>query len=204
MLENSENSENTEKVMERKIMSVNRECPARLVPDGTPITIKKDTFVTLTQSLGGAYTVLINGNMARVDGTDGDALGFEPIVLDFEHSDDDSGDESKGKSGTKSESKAVMQRNVWKAMSAVYDPEMPVNIVDLGLIYDCKIDDDIVVITMTLTAPGCGMGPVLVDDVKYKVGLVPHVNSVKVELVLDPPWSREMMTEEAQLELGLF
>jgi probable FeS assembly SUF system protein SufT len=194
--------------MERKIMPVNRECPARLVPDGTPITIKKDTFVTLTQSLGGAYTVLINGNMARVDGTDGDALGFEPIVLEFELSDDDSGDESEGKlgtkSGAKSGNKAVMERNIWKAMSAVYDPEMPVNIVDLGLIYDCKIDGNTVVITMTLTAPGCGMGPVLVDDVKYKVGLVPHVDSVKVELVLDPPWSREMMTEEAQLEMGLF
>tara|TARA_R110001583_G_scaffold192800_1_gene359822 strand:+ start:30813 stop:31385 length:573 start_codon:yes stop_codon:yes gene_type:complete len=190
--------------MERKIMPVNRECPARLVPDGTPIIIKKDTFVTLTQSLGGAYTVLINGNMARVDGTDGDALGFEPIVLEFELSDDDSGDESEGKSGTKSDNKTVMERNVWKAISAVYDPEMPVNIVDLGLIYNCKIDGNTVVITMTLTAPGCGMGPVLVDDVKYKVGLVPHVDSVKVELVLDPPWSREMMTEEAQLEMGLF
>jgi len=174
--------------MERKIITVNRECPARLVPDGTPITIKKDTFVTLTQSLGGAYTVLVNGNMARVDGTEGDALGFEPIVLEF----DNSGGET------------VMESNVWKAISAVFDPEMPVSIVDLGLIYGCKIEGSTVLISMTLTAPACGMGPVLVEDVKYKVGLVPNVDSVEVELVFDPAWSREMMTEEAQLEMGLF
>jgi len=174
--------------MQKKIIVVNRECPALLVPDGTPISIQKDTFVTLSQSLGGSYTVLVNGNMARVDGTDADALGFEPIVLEFE----DPGD------------KTVTQSNVWKAISAVYDPEMPVSIVDLGLIYDCKIEGNSVLISMTLTAPACGMGPVLVDDVKYKVGLVPNVNSVKVNLVLDPPWSREMMSEAAQLEMGLF
>jgi probable FeS assembly SUF system protein SufT len=174
--------------MKKQIIVVSKDCPALLVPDGIPITIKKDTFVTLTQSLGGAYTVLVNGNMARVDGTDADALGFEPIVLEFE----DAGD------------KTVLKSNVWKAISAVYDPEMPVSIVDLGLIYDCKIEGNTVLISMTLTAPACGMGPVLVDDVKYKVGLVPNVDTVKVDLVLDPPWSREMMTEEAQLEMGLF
>ena len=174
--------------MQKQIIVVNKDCPALLVPDGIPITIKKDTFVTLTQSLGGAYTVLVNGNMARVDGTDADALGFKPIVLEFEYS----GDET------------VIESNVWKAISAVYDPEMPVSIVDLGLIYGCKIEGNAVLISMTLTAPACGMGPVLVDDVKYKVGLVPNVDTVKVDLVLDPPWSREMMTEEAQLEMGLF
>jgi probable FeS assembly SUF system protein SufT len=174
--------------MQKKIIVVIRECPALLVPVGTPIIIKKDTFVTLSQSLGGSYTVLVNGNMARIDGTDADALGFEPIVLEFEAPVDET----------------VSESNVWKAISAVYDPEMPVSIVDLGLIYDCKIEGNAVVISMTLTAPACGMGPVLVEDVKYKVGLVPNVESVKVNLVLDPPWSREMMTEEAQLEMGLF
>lgn len=174
--------------MQKKIIVVIRECPALLVPDGTSIIIKKDTFVTLSQSLGGSYTVLVNGNMARIDGTDADALGFEPIVLEFE----DPVDET------------VSESNVWKAISAVYDPEMPVSIVDLGLIYDCKIEGNTVLISMTLTAPACGMGPVLVEDVKYKVGLVPNVVTVKVNLVLDPPWSREMMTEEAQLEMGLF
>jgi probable FeS assembly SUF system protein SufT len=174
--------------MENKIIVVNRECPALLVPDGISITIKKDTFVTLTQSLGGSYTVLVNGNMARVDGTDADALGFEPIILAFDIS----------------VNEAVVESNVWKALSAVYDPELPVSIVDLGLIYQCKIEGNTVVICMTLTAPGCGMGPVLVEDVKYKVGLVPNVDNVKVNLVLEPPWSREMMTEEAQLEMGLF
>ncbi|HBY41486.1 MAG TPA: putative Fe-S cluster assembly protein SufT, partial [Alteromonas sp.] len=88
----------------------------------------------------------------------------------------------------------------------IYDPEIPINLVSLGLIYAVKLDQEqgAVTIDMTLTAPGCGMGPVLVGDVEYRVGLVPHVKSVKVELVFDPPWSREMMSEEAQLEAGLF
>lgn len=174
--------------MEKRIIVVIRECPARLVPDGTPITIKKDTFVTLAQSLGGSYTVLVNGNMARVDGTDGDALGFAPVVFEF----DDPGDGN------------ILIDNVWKALSAVFDPEIPVNIVDLGLVYRCAVEERKVLIAMTLTAPGCGMGQVLVGDVEYKVGLVPNVDIVEVDLVLDPPWSREMMSEEAQLELGLF
>ena len=98
----------------------------------------------------------------------------------------------------------MKKEEIIKELKTVYDPEMPVSIVDLGLIYDCKIEANTVLISMTLTAPTCGMGPVLVEDVKYKVGLVPNVNTVKVELVLDPPWSREMMTDEAQLEMGLF
>jgi probable FeS assembly SUF system protein SufT len=93
---------------------------------------------------------------------------------------------------------------VWQALASIYDPEIPVNIVELGLIYDCRIRDRQVDITMTLTAPGCGMGPVLVDDVKYRVGKVPNVERVEVELVFDPPWSRERMSEAAQLELGIF
>ncbi len=145
--------------------------------------------MTLTQSLGGTYTIIINGNMARVDGADADALGFEPEVLTFEPRPDG----------------RVDRAQIREALASVYDPEIPVNIVDLGLVYGWECDDrGRVHITMTLTAPGCGMGPVLVQEVETRVGRVPNVSSVEVELVFDPPWSRDMMTEEAQLELGLF
>ncbi len=174
--------------MERRMVVVQRDCPARLVPSGTRITITKDTFVTLAQDLGGTFTVNVNGNLARIDGTDADALGLEPLDLQFEPPE---GDE-------------VSEDQVRQALATVYDPEIPVNVLDLGLIYRCEVKGRIVEIDMTLTAPGCGMGPVLVDDVKYRVGKVPNVEEVRVELVFDPPWDRDMMTEEAQLELGVF
>ncbi len=145
--------------------------------------------MTLTQALGGTYTVVLNGNMARIDGADADALGFTPEVLEFPES-------AQG---------GIDPDQVETALASVFDPEIPVNIVDLGLIYDRDIGDDgVVTILMTLTAPGCGMGPVLIDDVKDRLAKVPNVKRVEVELVFDPPWSREMMSEEAQLELGLY
>jgi len=164
--------------------------PARLVPVGTPITIPSGSFVTLTQALGGNYTVIYNGNMARVDGTDAAALGLESEVLEFAPADGDT----------------IREDDVWQALKTIYDPEIPVNLVDLGLIYKVDINqaDKIVRIDMTLTAPACGMGPVLVSDVKYRTKRVPNVKDVKVELVFDPAWSREMMSEEAQLETGMF
>ncbi|MEJ2065249.1 MAG: putative Fe-S cluster assembly protein SufT [Reinekea sp.] len=174
--------------MERRMVVTTRDVTARLVPVGTPITSPQDTFVTLTQSLGGNYTVVHQGNMARIDGTDADALGFEPEVLDFEPVN----------------GQDVREEQVWQALASVFDPEIPVSIVALGLVYDVTIDHHTVSIQMTLTAPGCGMGPVLVDDVKYRVAKVPNVEQVDVELVFDPPWSRERMSEEAQLETGLF
>jgi len=164
--------------------------PARLVPVGTPITIPSGSFVTLTQALGGNYTVIYNGNMARVDGTDAAALGLESEVLEFAPADGDT----------------IREDDVWQALKTIYDPEIPVNLVDLGLIYKVDIDqtEKIVRIDMTLTAPACGMGPVLVSDVKYRTKRVPNVKDVQVELVFDPAWSWEMMSEEAQLETGMF
>jgi probable FeS assembly SUF system protein SufT len=166
------------------------DCPARRVPDGTPLTIPKDTFVTITQALGGNYTVTYNGQMVRVDGTDAANLGLEPELLSFAPPTDDQ----------------VSEDQVWEALRTVYDPEIPVDLVNLGLIYAVDIDQAAkrVDIRMTLTAPACGMGPVLVGDVEYRVRRVPNVDVVKVELVFDPPWSREMMSEEAQLETGMF
>ena len=99
---------------------------------------------------------------------------------------------------------AILEDHVEAALRSGYDPEIPVNLLDLGLVYGVSIEGSVVHVRMTLTAPGCGMGPVLVDDVKYRVGMVPGVSDVEVDLVFDPPWSREMMSEEAQLELGMF
>ena len=174
--------------MERRIIPTARPVQGKLVPTGEPVSIPGGTFVTLTQALGGSYTVIFNGNMARIDGADGDALGLTPETLSFEPPADGQ----------------IDPNQVDAALSSVFDPEIPVNIVDLGLIYDRRIQAGRVLIDMTLTAPGCGMGPVLVDDVKARVAQVPFVTGVEVELVFDPPWSRERMSEEAQLELGLF
>ncbi len=175
--------------MERRIVTTHRECEARLVPTGDVDTIPAGAFVTLTQSLGGTFTIVIEGNMARIAGSDADALGLTPEVLTFEPA------------GAPDE---VNADHVEQALSSVYDPEIPVNIVELGLIYDVAINGANVDISMTLTAPGCGMGPVLVEEVKERVAQVPNVETVNVELVFDPPWSREMMSEAAQLELGVF
>ncbi|MDZ7683955.1 MAG: putative Fe-S cluster assembly protein SufT [Gammaproteobacteria bacterium] len=175
---------------ERTMVVTQRDTPGRLVPVGDHVTIPKDSFVTITQSEGGNYTVVHQGNMIRVDGADADALGFEKLELEF----DDPGD---GK---------ISETQVWEALETVFDPEIPVSLPSLGLIYKLDIDDDnhAVNIDMTLTAPGCGMGPVLVGDVESRVKQVPNVEHVDVELVFDPPWSRDMMSEEAQLETGMF
>lgn len=173
--------------MERRVVPVERDCEARLVPTGDQISIPAGSFVTLTQTLGGTYTIVHHGNMARIAGSDGDALGFEPEVLDFPEEE-----------STPSES------HVWIALRSVFDPEIPVNIADLGLIYGVALKGATAHIKMTLTAPGCGMGPVLVAEVEERVKQAPGIDAVDIDLVFEPPWSRDMMTEEAQLELGLF
>lgn len=166
------------------------DCPARRVPDGTPLTIPRNTFVAITQALGGNYTVVYNGQMVRVDGTDATNLGLQPESLTFPEPTSDQIDE----------------KQVWEALGTVFDPEIPVDLVNLGLIYKVAVDQAAkrVDIDMTLTAPSCGMGPVLVGDVEYRVRKVPNVKVVNVQLVFDPAWSRDMMSEEAQLETGMF
>ena len=174
--------------MERRIVPLARSVAARLVPTGEPAELPAGAFVTLTQSLGGAYTVVHDGNMARIDGEDADALGLAPETLSLPPPADG----------------RVAEGQLWQALRTVYDPEIPVNIVDLGLVYGCRLEDRDVHIDMTLTAPGCGMGPVLVQDVERRLGRVPFVQAVTVNLVFDPPWQRDMMSEEAQLELGIY
>jgi probable FeS assembly SUF system protein SufT len=178
--------------MEREVVLTKRRCVARLVPSGTEIEIPEDTFVTITQALGGTFTVAVNGNLARIDGKDADALGKEVKFENYETPED----------GT------VNENQVWEALRQCYDPEIPVNVVDLGLIYSCHIENNTaegnkVLLEMTLTAPGCGMGPVMVEDIRSKVLQVPHVDAAEVNLVFDPPWNNDMLTDEAKLELGM-
>lgn len=178
-------------MQDREVVLTKRDVEAQLVPSGTPIQIPAETFVTITQALGGSFSVAVNGNLARIDGRNADALGKEPPQSSFETPEDGS----------------INEEQVWEALRTCYDPEIPVNVVDLGLIYDCKVwsDDEgnHVYVLMTLTAPGCGMGPVIADDVKRKCEAVPNVDDVEVELTFDPPWSNDMLTDEAKLELGM-
>jgi probable FeS assembly SUF system protein SufT len=162
---------------ERRMVVAQADCPARRVPDGTPLTIPEGTFVTITQALGGNYTLTYHGQMVRVDGTDAHLLGLESEVINYAEPPDDK----------------IVESQVWQALGSVFDPEIPVDLVNLGLIYSVKIDQAAhrVDIEMTLTAPACGMGPVLVGDVEYRVRKVPNVEMVKVELVFDPPWQRK-------------
>ncbi|MDX1458774.1 MAG: putative Fe-S cluster assembly protein SufT [Marinobacter sp.] len=183
-------------MQEREVVLTKREVEARLVPAGTEIMIPADTFVTITQSLGGSFTVAVNGNLARIEGHDADALGKKPLESSFDTPEDGS----------------VNENQVWEALRNCYDPEIPVNVVELGLIYECNVmngavdgnpEGNHVYIKMTLTAAGCGMGPVITDDVQRKVEHVPNVDKVTVELTFDPPWNNDMLSDEAKLELGM-
>ncbi len=173
-----------------------RDVEASVVPVGTKVTLQAGEQAYITQELGGTFTVVVNGNMFRIEGKDADALGRE--VSDTKIRSTSGGalaDEE-------------LQKEIWNQLRSVYDPEIPVNIADLGLIYTCDIQpmgggSHKVDVKMTLTAPGCGMGPVLVQDVQNKLLCIEGVDDVNVELVWDPPWNQGMMTEAAKLQLGL-
>ena len=180
---------------EAEMVALERDVEASIVPSGTRVTLEKGESVTITQSLGGTFTVVVNGNMFRIDGQDADALGKEAVT---------SSAEQMGRAETEGD----LEKQVWDQMKTCYDPEIPVNIVDLGLIYDCHIenlesDSHKVSVKMTLTAPGCGMGPAIQADVENKILCVETVDEVGVELVWEPIWGREMMSEAARLELGM-
>ena len=179
---------------EREVVILTRDVNIVMIPDGNHGTLSKGKEVTIHQSLGDNYTVVTeHGHMVRISGTDADALGKEPHELHTLVSETDA---------------IAVEKNCWEVMKTVYDPEIPVNIVDLGLVYECNVEPaeegNDVHVKMTLTAPGCGMGPVIQGDVEKSIRALPGVNSVNVEVVLDPPWSREMMSEVAQVQLGLF
>ena len=168
-----------------------RDVEAYMVPSGDEVKLLAGNLVRVTQALGGNYTILINGNMVQITEENADALGFEvPQVVES------------------SESRGDLESQIWDQLRTCYDPEIPVNIVELGLIYDLGItktnNAKMVNIKMTLTAPGCGMGPVIAGEVDRKVKSLDGVEDVSVELVWEPQWNRNMMSEAAQLELGIF
>lgn len=170
-----------------------RDCEVVLVPAGDRVTLPAGSVGYVTQALGGSFTVFVEGNLMRVAGEDADAIGKEPVAppaLPPEATDED------------------VERLIWKQLRSCFDPEIPVNIVDLGLIYDCELGRTgdgarRVEVRMTLTAPGCGMGDILVDDVRSKIELIPTIAEADVELVFDPPWNQTMMSEAARLETGM-
>ena len=172
-------------------IEVNREVDAALIPSGTKVTLQPGTQVFVTQALGNSYTIYVNGNLVRVPGKDGDALGLVILELpDINKTD------------------ACIEDKVQMQLKTCFDPEIPVNIVDLGLIYNSVViplgmNDHRVEVVMTLTAAGCGMGPVLLGEIQEKIRQIHGVTDVKVDLVFDPPWDRDKMTDEAKLQLGL-
>jgi probable FeS assembly SUF system protein SufT len=178
---------------EAKILT--RDVEASVVPVGTKVTLKQGESAFITQSLGGSHTVVVNGNMFRIDGKDADALGFAAPATP-----------AAAASGPVTQDE--LEKQVWEALKTCYDPEIPVNIVDLGLIYDCHLtsvgeNSFKADVKMTLTAPGCGMGPALAQDVQNKLMSMEPIDEANVELVWDPPWNQSMMTEAAKLQLGL-
>jgi len=175
-------------------ITLTRDVEAAVIPVGSKVTLQKGEQAHITQSLGGAYTVIVNGNMFRIENKDADALGFEPAA--------------KAASTGAPVNQEQLEKEIWNQLRSCYDPEIPVNIVDLGLIYDCHLaplapSSFRVDVKMTLTAPGCGMGPMLAQDVQNRLLGLEGVDDVAVELVWDPPWNQAMMTEAAKLQLGL-
>ena len=179
--------------MESEKLILERNVKAFLIPSGDKVTLKKGEPVSITQALGGSYTVMLNGNLFKLDGEDADAIGKETLQTIVSPSDDNK--------------KEVSEQQVWDQLRTVFDPEIPVNIVDLGLIYNCKLtklkEGTKVDIQMTLTAPGCGMGPVITAEAQQKVQGIHGVADVNVELVWEPLWNRDMMSETALLQLGI-
>lgn len=176
--------------------TLTRDVEASVVPVGTKVTLMKGETAHITQSLGGTYTVIVNGNMFRIESKDADALGLEMQPRPF----------TTATSGPVTQEQ--LEKQVWESLKTCYDPEIPVNIVDLGLIYDCHLtpigaNNFKADVKMTLTAPGCGMGPVLAQDVQNKLMSLEPIDEANVELVWDPPWNQGMMTEAAKLQLGL-
>ena len=170
-----------------------RDCAAVLVPQGDSVTLPAGSYGYITQALGGSYTVFVEGNLFRIAGQDGDAIGKEPeasLSLPENASDEE------------------VEQLVWRQLRTCFDPEIPFNIVDLGLVYEANLGhredgQRKVEVKMTLTAPGCGMGEILVDDVRNKLELIPTIAEADVDLVFDPPWGRHMMSEAAKLETGM-
>jgi probable FeS assembly SUF system protein SufT len=179
---------------ENKEFSLSRDCEAILIPSGEKFTIPAGTKGVVTQALGGSYTIATSYGLSRIGEKDLDALGIEKPKAD-------------GEKKTKMNG-AVSEEDVWSQLKQCFDPEIPVNIVDLGLVYDCRLlkkDDGgtKVEVKMTLTAPGCGMGPAIAHDAQSKILSIDGVDEADVQLVWDPPWNQNMISEAGRMKLGM-
>jgi probable FeS assembly SUF system protein SufT len=179
-------------MIETNEIELTRDCEAIQIPAGLKTTVPAGTTVVITQDLGGSYTIACDYGLFRINEQDADALGLER------------------RSEKQKERVAgdVDEKEVWDQLRTVYDPEIPVNIVDLGLVYDCQVTKTPetgtrVSVKMTLTAPGCGMGPAIAQDARIKILSIPGVDEADVELVWDPPWNQNMISEVGKMKLGL-
>lgn len=180
--------------MQQEIIT-EREVEAIQIPSGDSITLPIGTPVVVTQTLGGSYTVATQAGLARISSKDADALGIDP-------------EEQKQKVEIANALKdAPLEDQVWAQLKEVYDPEIPVDIVNLGLVYDCVLNEQDgkvnVNVKMTLTAPGCGMGPVIAADAQARVTAIEGIDDAHVDLVWDPVWNQDMITEEGKMKLGM-
>jgi probable FeS assembly SUF system protein SufT len=176
-------------------VSLTREVDAIQIPSGDTVTLPSGTPVVITQTLGGTYTVATSSGLARISASDADALGI------------DENEKKEKQEEADRLADASLEEQVWHQMKQVFDPEIPVDIVNLGLVYDCILtetdDGTDVEVKMTLTAPGCGMGPVIAADAQARIMSLSEVNEAKVELVWDPPWNQDMISEEGKMKLGM-
>jgi probable FeS assembly SUF system protein SufT len=178
---------------ENEPIVVQRAVKAVAIPAGVEVNLKVGSVGYITQALGGSFTVYVEGNLFRIAGQDADAIGKTA---------------AQAPEVPPGASEEHIKTIIWKQLKTCYDPEIPVNIVDLGLIYECDVRKNgdatrTVDIKMTLTAPGCGMGEILVQDVRDKIEIIPTVAHANVELVFDPPWNHTMMSDEARLQTGM-
>jgi probable FeS assembly SUF system protein SufT len=169
-----------------------RDIEVTRIPSGEKITLPAETEVVITQALGGSFTILVpsQAGLYRIEGRDADAIGEQPP------------------SGVSKQIDGNLEEAVWNQLKSCYDPEIPVNIVDLGLVYSLAIDPREgggcdVTVRMTLTAPGCGMGPILASEARHKILTIDGVSDANVELVWDPPWAPDRISEEGKQKLGM-
>ncbi len=177
----------------REDVLINRPVTVERIPDGTPMDLPSGLWAQVTQALGSNFTLVVEGQLVRLKGSDADAIGKEPPA-EVEHPENVEIDDVSGL--------------IWNTLKTCYDPEIPVNIVDLGLVYRCDLEpmeggDVRALIDMTLTAPGCGMGEAIADEVCDKVLAIPRVGEITVNMVFDPPWDRSRMSEAAMLSMGM-
>ena len=181
--------------MTNEDVTLTREVHAIQIPSGDSITLPAGTPVVITQTLGGTYTVATSSGLARISAEDADALGID---LESKKAQAEEAERIKGGS---------LEDQVWHQLKQVFDPEIPVDIVNLGLVYDCTLEEDggqhLVSVKMTLTAPGCGMGPVIAADAQARLLTIEEIADARVELVWDPPWNQDMISEEGKMKLGM-